>query len=96
MRFSHLQRPIILPKTLQSIQVLFPRRGPRTRGERTGSTSGYRRALPVKLGLSIKTVEAHRAHMMQKLGARTTADLVRTVLPVLSLPESPNSSSRPD
>lgn len=32
------------------------------------------------LGLSPRTVEAHRAHIMQKLGAKNTADLVRLVL----------------
>ncbi len=32
------------------------------------------------LTISIKTVEAHRANLMQKLGARTMADLMRTAL----------------
>ncbi len=32
------------------------------------------------LGISIKTVEAHRANIMDKLGARTMADLMRTAL----------------
>ncbi len=32
------------------------------------------------LGLSPRTVEVHRAHIMLKLGARNTADLVRIVL----------------
>ena len=32
------------------------------------------------LGISIKTVEAHRANIMSKLNANTVADLMRTVL----------------
>lgn len=32
------------------------------------------------LGLSPRTVEVHRAHIMMKLGAKNTADLVRLVL----------------
>ncbi|HTN49100.1 MAG TPA: response regulator [Burkholderiaceae bacterium] len=32
------------------------------------------------LGISIKTVEAHRANIMDKLSANTVADLMRTVL----------------
>lgn len=33
-----------------------------------------------RLGISPRTVEVHRAHIMEKLGARNTADLVRIVL----------------
>ena len=33
-----------------------------------------------KLGISPRTVELHRAHIMEKLGARNAADLVRIVL----------------
>jgi two-component system, LuxR family, response regulator FixJ len=32
------------------------------------------------LGISERTVEAHRAHIMAKLNAKNTADLVRIVL----------------
>ena len=34
----------------------------------------------IRLGISPRTVEVHRAHIMEKLGARNTADLVRIVL----------------
>lgn len=34
------------------------------------------------LGISIKTVEAHRANIMEKLGANTVADLLKTALGV--------------
>jgi FixJ family two-component response regulator len=40
------------------------------RGERN-------KAIARELGLSVRTVELHRAHIMEKLGARTLADLVR-------------------
>jgi two-component system, LuxR family, response regulator FixJ len=33
-----------------------------------------------RLGISPRTVEFHRANVMQKLGAKNTADLVRRVL----------------
>ena len=33
-----------------------------------------------RLGISPRTVEIHRAHIMRKLGARNAADLVRIVL----------------
>jgi DNA-binding NarL/FixJ family response regulator len=34
----------------------------------------------LRLGISPRTVELHRAHIMEKLGARNAADLVRIVL----------------
>jgi two-component system, LuxR family, response regulator FixJ len=33
-----------------------------------------------KLGISPRTIEVHRAHVMQKIGARNAADLIRIVL----------------
>jgi FixJ family two-component response regulator len=36
--------------------------------------------IAVELGIAEKTVKVHRARMMQKLGVRTVADLVRLVL----------------
>lgn len=33
-----------------------------------------------RLGISPRTVELHRAHIMEKLGARNVADLVRIIL----------------
>jgi DNA-binding NarL/FixJ family response regulator len=33
-----------------------------------------------QLGISPRTIEVHRARVMEKLGARNTADLVRIVL----------------
>lgn len=34
----------------------------------------------IELSISARTVEVHRAHIMEKLGARNTADLIRIVL----------------
>jgi FixJ family two-component response regulator len=33
-----------------------------------------------RLGVSPRTIEVHRAHIMEKLGARNAADLVRIAL----------------
>ena len=33
-----------------------------------------------RLGISPRTIEVHRAHVMQKIGARNTVDLIRIVL----------------
>jgi FixJ family two-component response regulator len=33
-----------------------------------------------KLGISPRTIEVHRAHLMQKIGARNAADLIRIVM----------------
>lgn len=37
--------------------------------------------IAIDLGISIRTVEAHRAKVMEKLGARTLVDLVKIALP---------------
>ena len=34
----------------------------------------------LKLGISSRTVEVHRLHVMHKLGAKNTADLMRMIL----------------
>lgn len=44
------------------------------------------------LGISPRTVEAHRAHIMHKLGARTLSDLLRLTLPM----EEHESETNPD
>ena len=38
------------------------------------------RSIAQQLGISIKTVEAHRANMMKKLRASNTAQLLKTAL----------------
>jgi DNA-binding CsgD family transcriptional regulator len=44
----------------------------------------------VRLGISHRTIEVHRSRIMEKLGARNTADLVRIVLtanpPIVAIP----------
>jgi two-component system response regulator NreC len=42
-----------------------------------------------KLGASLRTVEAHRAQVMQKLGLRTRAEIVRFVAEHRRSPASP-------
>lgn len=40
--------------------------------------AGYpNREIAAKLGISVRTVEVHKAHLMSKLGAESVADLVR-------------------
>lgn len=41
-----------------------------------------------QLGISFRTVEAHRAHIIQKLGARGPSDLIRLASIIKSLPLS--------
>lgn len=43
--------------------------------------NGYHnREIAEKLGISVRTVEVHKAHMMSKLGVGSVADLVRLVM----------------
>ncbi len=48
----------------------------------------------LRLGLSHRTVEVHRRHIMRKLGARNTADLVRRVMAIeeMRLPPQPGAT----
>jgi FixJ family two-component response regulator len=41
------------------------------------------------LGISIKTVEAHRANVMEKLNANTVADLLKIALGASAQPGAP-------
>ena len=42
-----------------------------------------------RMGISPRTFESHRAEIMRKLGARNTADLMRTILSQARIDESP-------
>jgi DNA-binding NarL/FixJ family response regulator len=48
-----------------------------------------------RLGLSHRTVEVHRRHIMRKLGARNTADLVRRVVVIEELRLPPPHAAVP-
>jgi FixJ family two-component response regulator len=62
----------------------FPGRDPLSRreqdvlGEIVGGASNKEAGR--KLGISPRTIEVHRAHLMQKIGARNAADLIRIVM----------------
>lgn len=43
-------------------------------------TGQHNKIIADRLGISIKTVEAHRARVMEKMGAKSVADLVQLVL----------------
>lgn len=56
---------------------------PREEQVRTRITQGIsNKAIAAELGLSSKTIEAHRKKVMQKLGAESLAELIRRTLPV--------------
>ena len=50
------------------------------RGISTAATGGNRTRAADELGISVRTVEAHRARVMEKLGARSLSDIVRLAL----------------
>jgi FixJ family two-component response regulator len=68
----------------QSISLHFPGREPLSRREQdvlTCLASGASNKLAARqLGISPRTVEVHRARIMEKLGARNATDLMRIVM----------------
>jgi FixJ family two-component response regulator len=71
-------------ETASGLALHFPGREPLSRRERevlaqiaAGASS---KEAGRALGISPRTIEAHRAHIMEKLGARNAADLMRIVL----------------
>jgi FixJ family two-component response regulator len=68
----------------QSALLDFPGRDQLTRRERDVlvqiTTAASNREAAANLGISRRTVEIHRRHIMQKLGAKNTVDLVRMVI----------------
>jgi hypothetical protein len=48
-----------------------------------------------KLGISPRTVEFHRARIIEKVDAKNTADLIRIVMSRDSSPDSPNGAAAP-
>jgi len=61
------------PETLERWRSLTPREQDVFHGITAGRSN---KSVAFDLGLSVRTVEAHRARMMRKLGARNLADLV--------------------
>jgi FixJ family two-component response regulator len=78
--YAHRKSQKILPK----VSLYFPGCEPLTPRERevleqfTAGASNKEAGL--KLGISSRTIEDHRAHIMKKLGARNAADLIRIVM----------------
>jgi DNA-binding CsgD family transcriptional regulator len=62
----------------------FPGREPLSRRERevlAQIASGFsNKEAGRALGISPRTIEVHRAHIMEKLGAKNAADLIRIVM----------------
>ena len=62
----------------------FPGREPLTRREREVleqfASGASNKEAGRTLGISPRTIEVHRAHLMQKIGARNAADLIRIVM----------------
>jgi two-component system response regulator FixJ len=51
---------------------------PRERQVLTGQMEGYSsKVIAYQLGISARTVEVHRAHLLDRLKVRTTAEAVR-------------------
>src|SRR5262249_30828308 len=67
-----------------AMRLYFPGREPLSRRERdvlaqivNGASN---KEAGRKLGISPRTIEVHRAHLMEKMGARNAADLIRIAL----------------
>lgn len=73
-----------LPGTLTARALALPDCGPLTRRERQVlqliAKGASNKEAGRELGISPRTIEAHRARVMEKLGARNAADLIRIVL----------------
>lgn len=65
------------------------------------AAEGYRNVeIAARLAISVRTVESHRAHLMQKLGLRTPAGLIRYALqrgivPLDAGPRTPGGGNAP-
>lgn len=70
-----------LPEEIDAAFIGFARLTAREREVLEALVNGETNAQTgIQLGLSHRTVEVHRRHIMRKLGARNTADLVRRVV----------------
>jgi DNA-binding CsgD family transcriptional regulator len=63
--------------------MLTPREREVAEAVATGESS---RDTALRLGLSVRTVEMHRARAMKALGVKGTADMIRLVLAARSAP----------
>jgi len=78
---SQSQASMQLAEQKQQASVRLARLTDRERDVFHGLAMGKtNKAVALDLGISPRTVEIHRAHLMEKLGARTLSDLIRLVL----------------
>jgi len=63
---SHSLQHLLTPRELEVLDMII--------GGASNKEGGY------KLGISTRTFEVHRAHIMEKLGAKNAADLVRMAM----------------
>ncbi|MCS7091688.1 MAG: response regulator transcription factor [Verrucomicrobiota bacterium] len=72
---------LMLNEQAQSHAIAAPELTPRERQVLVGIAQGLtNKEIADRLGLSVRTVETHREHIMQKLGIRTVAGLTRYAL----------------
>jgi len=69
--------PVTLARGVGGLQSLSPREREVLDALIAGETS---KEIARRFNLSPRTVEVHRAHILKKIGARNTADLLRRVL----------------
>lgn len=88
-RLSQADSPATGPReAADGLAVLTPREAEVARGLADGKPN---KIVAHDLGVSVRTVETHRARLMSKLGIRSLADLVRLV--IQSEPPAPPPSS---
>jgi DNA-binding CsgD family transcriptional regulator len=69
---------------------------PREREVLDGLVAGKpNKAIAYDLGISVRTVEVHRARMLERLGTRSTAEAIRLAVIATVAPPSASAQSRP-
>lgn len=78
---EQIQKALMLNKQVanrHSVQMHYQQLTPREQQILSGVVAGkMNKQIAFELDISHKTVELHRAHVMQKMGAKTLADLVK-------------------
>ena len=74
------------------VAMLTPREREVAEAVAAGESS---RDTALRLGLSVRTVEMHRARALKALGVKSTADMIRLVLAARSLPSAASGAGEP-